>query len=112
MRGARGREEAAQRGLFTGNGPNAGISNGEKKVTLWGLPGKIEGEGVQNLAKGFKIVGAEAGKPEIVKIALYVCFHTREVPYVDFYYQGPKENSLWCLGSSSHCPRRQKPTVS
>jgi hypothetical protein len=67
-RGAQGRAEAKDRGLITGTGPHGGVLNRGKNVTVWGLPGKLGPEALEGLLKGFKVAGAEAGRPEVVKI--------------------------------------------
>ncbi|KZS99256.1 hypothetical protein SISNIDRAFT_480819 [Sistotremastrum niveocremeum HHB9708] len=40
-RGAKGRQEAIQRGLITGDGPDAGIAERGKSVVIWGLPPRV-----------------------------------------------------------------------
>jgi hypothetical protein len=67
-RGAKGRTEAGERGLVTGNGLQGGILNAGKNVVLWGLPGRITAEGLKNILQIFKLAGTEGGKKEFVKI--------------------------------------------
>ncbi|EPT06196.1 hypothetical protein FOMPIDRAFT_1034132 [Fomitopsis schrenkii] len=67
-RGVKGRLEAAERGLFTGNGPN-GMSTGQGKgVVIYGLPGKLTPGGLRTYLRNFKLASAEAGQQEIVKL--------------------------------------------
>lgn len=67
IRGARGREQAAQRGVITGDGPNAGITGSGKNVVIYGLPGKMTEEAAGYFLKSFKLSGQTAEKA-IVKI--------------------------------------------
>ncbi|KAI0725159.1 hypothetical protein C8Q72DRAFT_877568 [Fomitopsis betulina] len=66
-RGVKGRLEAAERGLYTGNGPN-GMSGRGKGVVLYGLPGKLTPGGLHTYLRNFKLASAEAGQHEIVKL--------------------------------------------
>lgn len=68
QRGAKGRQEAAERGLVTGNGPHAGLTNSERSVTIWGFPGKIGVDGVLPRLKAYKLTTTERGKPYISKV--------------------------------------------
>lgn len=72
-RGVKGRLQAAERGLFTGNGPNGMSTSRGKGVVLYGLPGRLTSEGLRTYLRGFKLAAAEAGQQEIVKL---------ETPYV------------------------------
>ncbi|KIP09604.1 hypothetical protein PHLGIDRAFT_18577 [Phlebiopsis gigantea 11061_1 CR5-6] len=67
MRGARGREEAAQRGVINGNGPNGGVTGGGKNVVIYGLPGKMTEEATGYFLQSFKLAGSADDK-DIVKL--------------------------------------------
>ena len=67
MRGVRGREQAAQRGLVSGNGPNGGVTGSGKNVVIYGLPGKMTEEAAGYYLKSFKLAGL-AGDKDIVKL--------------------------------------------
>ncbi|OBZ75045.1 hypothetical protein A0H81_04246 [Grifola frondosa] len=69
-RGAEGRAEAAERGLITGNGPDAGVTNGGRNVVMWGLPSRITQENVRDMLKSFKLAGFEGGQEEMVKLEM------------------------------------------
>ena len=64
-RGVAGRAEAAQRAIITGDGLRAGIHDTEKSVVIWGLPARIQADGVRNWIRGYKLGG---GQGEIVKV--------------------------------------------
>lgn len=70
-RGARGREEAAERGLVMGDGPSGGITGSGKNVVLYGLPGKMTAEAAGYYLKAFKLAG-NSGSKDIVKLEVYV----------------------------------------
>ncbi|KAF8626228.1 hypothetical protein AX15_004915 [Amanita polypyramis BW_CC] len=67
-RGAKGREEAAVRGALKGDGPHAGIPNGEKTVTIWGFPGKTESAAVEFVVRDFDLARSSDGKANVYKI--------------------------------------------
>ena len=67
MRGSTGRQEAVDKGLVNGNGPNGGTSGNGKNVIMWGLPGKLPPDGLRNYLKAFRL-SDEAGQEGIVKI--------------------------------------------
>ena len=64
-RGLKGREEASERSLVTGNGSQGGITDGGRSVLLSGLPGKITPEAVRRFLKNYKLMGGQA---EVVKL--------------------------------------------
>ncbi|KIM87022.1 hypothetical protein PILCRDRAFT_64078, partial [Piloderma croceum F 1598] len=66
-RGAKGRVDAADRGLF-GDGPRGGVPIEGKSVVLWGLPGRLTAEGLKGLLRNFKLAGTEGGQKEFVKL--------------------------------------------
>jgi len=66
-RGSVGREEAANKGLVSGNGPNGGTSGHGKIVIMWGLPGKLPSDGLRNYLRAFRLSNAR-GHENIVKI--------------------------------------------
>lgn len=71
-RGAKGREEAATRGALKGDGPHAGIPNGERTVTIWGFPGKTESAAVEFIVKDFDLARSSDGKANVYKTTVYV----------------------------------------
>lgn len=70
-RGRRGRDEAMERGIITGDGPNAGITDRGKSVVIYGLPGKMTAESLRSYLKTFKF-GSEDGTQSIMKIPVCV----------------------------------------
>lgn len=66
-RGSVGRQEAANKGLVDGNGPNGGTSGNGKNVIIWGLPGKLPSDGLRNYLRAFRL-SEESGQESIVKI--------------------------------------------
>ncbi|KAI9510242.1 hypothetical protein F5148DRAFT_1338351, partial [Russula earlei] len=64
-RGIKGREEASERSIVTGNGSQGGITDGGRSVLLSGLPGKISPGVVRRVLKNYKLMGGEA---EVVKL--------------------------------------------
>ena len=66
-RGSVGREEASNKGLVTGNGPNGGTSGNGKNVIIWGLPGKLPPDGLRNYLRPFRL-SCLSGQESIVKI--------------------------------------------
>jgi hypothetical protein len=67
MRGSFGRQEAANKGLVDGNGPNGGTSGNGKNVIMWGLPGKLPPDGLRNYLRAFRLSDA-SDEESIVKI--------------------------------------------
>lgn len=70
MRGHEGRKKAADRGALTGQGPNAGISNNERTVTMAGLPARTTVAEMALVLKDFEIAQSKRGLPQIVKLPL------------------------------------------
>ncbi|KAH9981369.1 hypothetical protein BGW80DRAFT_1454259 [Lactifluus volemus] len=64
-RGLKGREEASERSIVSGNGCQGGITDVGKSVLLSGLPGKITTDAVRWFLKNYKLMG---GKAEVVKL--------------------------------------------
>ena len=64
-RGLKGREEASERSIITGNGSQGGITDGGRGVLLSGLPGKITTDAVRRYLKNYKLMGGQA---EVVKL--------------------------------------------
>jgi hypothetical protein len=64
-RGLKGREEASERSIVSGNGSQGGITDGGRSVLLSGLPGKISAEIVRRSLKTYKLMGGQA---EVVKL--------------------------------------------
>ncbi|CAE6515384.1 unnamed protein product [Rhizoctonia solani] len=63
-RGPRGRAEAQERGLASGNGPDAKLINRQKNVYMWGLPGRILGPELVKLLDPYELrVTAEEPRP-------------------------------------------------
>lgn len=73
VRGVKGRLEAAERGLITGNGPAGGVKDSARGVVIWGLPGKMTPDSLKDYLKNFKLAGLEAGKVPIIKLEVCVC---------------------------------------
>ena len=71
-RGHKGRKEAAERGVWNGDGPNAGIKglSIDKVVTLWGFPGKATVEAVEKFLQEFKVSRTKEGEAMIYKFPL------------------------------------------
>ncbi|GBE81919.1 hypothetical protein BKA93DRAFT_819367 [Sparassis latifolia] len=67
-RGIKGRAEAAERGIITGNGPAGGLTSQGKNVVMSGLPGRMTAEALREFLKGYKLAGSEGGKKEVVKM--------------------------------------------
>lgn len=67
MRGPVGRQEAVNKGLIDGNGPNGGTSGNGKNVIMWGLPGKLPPDGLRNYLRTFRLSDA-SDQESIVKI--------------------------------------------
>ncbi|CAE6528558.1 unnamed protein product [Rhizoctonia solani] len=71
-RGPRGRAEAQERGLTSGNGPDAKLINRQKNVYMWGLPGRTLGPELTKLFDPYGLrVTAEEPRP-IQKLERYV----------------------------------------
>ena len=69
-RGPKGRMEAAERAVLTGDGPTAGVSGSGRNVVISGLPGRLSPDALRLLVKNFKLAGATPGEQEIAKIEL------------------------------------------
>jgi hypothetical protein len=64
-RGLKGREEASERSIVSGNGSQGGITDVGRSVVLSGLPGKISSAAVRRFLKGYQLMGGQA---EVVKL--------------------------------------------
>ncbi|KAF8275093.1 hypothetical protein EI94DRAFT_1793723 [Lactarius quietus] len=64
-RGLKGREEASERTIVTGNGVQGGITDGGRSVLLSGLPRKISADSVRRFLRNYKLMGGQA---EVVKL--------------------------------------------
>lgn len=64
-RGLKGREEASERALVTGNGVQGGITDVGRSVLLSGLPGRMSTERVRRFLRNYKLMGGQA---EVVKL--------------------------------------------
>ena len=64
-RGLKGREEASERSIISGNGSQGGITDLGRSVLLSGLPGRISTDAVRRYLKDYSLMGGEA---EVVKI--------------------------------------------
>ncbi|EAU88207.2 hypothetical protein CC1G_03879 [Coprinopsis cinerea okayama7 len=62
-RGHRGRKEAAERGVWDGDGPNAGVRglNIGRAVTIWGFPGKATVSAVEKFMENYAVSRAKVG---------------------------------------------------
>ena len=76
VRGNKGRVEAAQRGVISGDGPNGGINGNTKSVILYGLPGKMTVEALTYFLKSYKLADPTPDMKEIIKMELYVLVHS------------------------------------
>jgi hypothetical protein len=65
-RGAKGREEAALRGLVDGTGPDGGITERGMNVVMYGLPGRLHAHELKDFVLGYQL--REAGIGSIVKV--------------------------------------------
>lgn len=72
-RGVEGRQEAANRGLLTGDGPDGGLASNGKNVILWGLPGRLDPQTLKAYLKRFTLSG-RPGEEEIMKLEQRVIF--------------------------------------
>jgi hypothetical protein len=64
-RGLKGREEASERTIVTGNGVQGGITDVGRSVLLSGLPGRVSTDIVRRSLKNYKLMGGQA---EVVKL--------------------------------------------
>ncbi|GJE86928.1 RNA recognition motif domain-containing protein [Phanerochaete sordida] len=67
-RGVKGRVQAAERGVTTGDGPAGGTKSGGSNVVLYGLPGRMTPEAAWYYLSGFKLAGATARDKDIIKL--------------------------------------------
>lgn len=65
-RGSKGILDAAQRGIYLGNGPSAGVPGG-KTVVLSGLPDRLTPVNVADNLRSFKLARSDMGSPAVVK---------------------------------------------
>ena len=93
-RGLKGREEASERSIVSGNGYQGGISDVGKSVLLSGLPGKITTDAVRWFLKNYKLMGGQA---EVVKLDASVSLSflargpfTHPYPRIGFRYRNTK----------------------
>ncbi|TFK42962.1 hypothetical protein BDQ12DRAFT_719798 [Crucibulum laeve] len=72
LRGLKGRVQSAARGLLTGDGPRAGVSDNGRCVTIWGLPGRLAVEAVETylVDLGFELPRAKDGTSDLVRVEL------------------------------------------
>ncbi|CAL1704483.1 unnamed protein product [Somion occarium] len=70
-RGARGKAQAVERGLFLGDGPDAGLTRAGTNVLLTGLPGKSTADIIKQYVRTFKLAGYE-DKGDVIKVDLPV----------------------------------------
>ncbi|KAK7693396.1 hypothetical protein QCA50_002964 [Cerrena zonata] len=68
-RGIKGRAEAAERGLFDGTGPNAGLTRNGANVLITGLPGKSTVDIIRTFVRSYKPAGFE-DKGDVIKVEL------------------------------------------
>jgi len=68
MRGFKGRAQAAERGVLSGNGPSAGLSAGSMNVTLSGFPNWVSVAYVKQFLKSYRLAGTTDGQKEVVKL--------------------------------------------
>lgn len=72
-RGNKGREEAANRGIVTGTGPDAGVTERGRSVVISGLPGRWSEENLRSFLerKGFRLAGNDTNSSNVVKVEPY-----------------------------------------
>ena len=70
LRGVKGRAEAAEREVVTGDGPGAGITGGRRTVVLSGLPARMSPDAVRTWLKNFKLASSTPEEKEVSKIGL------------------------------------------
>ncbi|KAF8481529.1 hypothetical protein JB92DRAFT_3037493 [Gautieria morchelliformis] len=68
-RGVKGRDSAVNRGVTTGNGPDAGVRERGRNVVVWGLPGKLTVEGLKEHLRSFRLAGSVNGEKDVIKLA-------------------------------------------
>jgi hypothetical protein len=68
-RGLKGRGEASERSIVSGNGSQGGITDVGRSVLLSGLPGKISTSAVRRYLKDYNLMGGQA---EVVKLESWV----------------------------------------
>jgi hypothetical protein len=64
-RGLKGREEASERSIVSGNGSQGGITDVGRSVVLSGLPGRISTDAVRRYLRDYSLMGGQA---EVVKL--------------------------------------------
>jgi hypothetical protein len=64
-RGLKGREEASERSIVSGNGSQGGITDVGRSVLLSGLPGRVSTDAVRRYLKDYSLMGGQA---EVVKL--------------------------------------------
>jgi len=64
-RGLKGREEASERTIVSGNGIQGGITDVGRSVLLSGLPGRMSTDTVRRFLRNYKLMGGQA---EVVKL--------------------------------------------
>ncbi|GLB35418.1 hypothetical protein LshimejAT787_0209830 [Lyophyllum shimeji] len=67
-RGSKGRAEASARGAIQGNGPRGNFPNTERNVVIWGLPGKLDPQELEEKLRDFKLARTQKGHATIVKL--------------------------------------------
>jgi hypothetical protein len=70
-RAGRLNKNGTQGKVFPGNGPHGGIHSRMKHVVIWGFPGKMSEQAVENYLRDFRLDNVE-GLTEAVKVELYV----------------------------------------
>lgn len=70
-RAGRLNKNGTQGKVFPGNGPHGGIHSRMKHVVIWGFPGKMSEQAVENYLHDFRLDNVE-GLTEAVKVELYV----------------------------------------
>ena len=78
-RGRKGRDEAAERGIITGNGPSGGIVSNGKQVAVTGLPGRITADAMKDWLRSFKLADNHRQEKQVAKIDLYVLASTLQL---------------------------------
>ena len=111
-RGADGRAKAAERGLFEGNGPSAGIKAKGVDVVLYGLPGKLMASALKSYLLSVKLVELKKdGEADCETFRIDLCVvKSHNINEADVKFVGPRKSFLSFLGISWKCLRSLRHT--
>ena len=71
-RGEKGRAEAAERGLVSGNGPDAKLKERGSNVYVWGLPGTVTAPGLAKIFDSYGLKETSEERLPVRKIVRWV----------------------------------------